>query len=138
MLSERGLHSASGYQILFLQRIIQWRWQLQKQAIKIKRLSMFTLINRVQLWACEKQLKSIEFRRKKNIPTIFLGVGAKKFTNNCLLLFKMPMISGKQKIMRFHRVLPRDQVSKKNFLSSCKEISILCVHSLENMLFLYL
>ena len=58
---------------------------------------MFTLINRVQLWACEKQLKSIEFRRKKNIPTIFLGVGAKKFTNNCSLLFKMSMISGKQK-----------------------------------------
>ena len=58
---------------------------------------MFTLINRVQLWACEKQLKSIEFRRKKNIPTIFLGVGAKKFTNNCSLLFKMSMISGKRK-----------------------------------------
>ena len=58
---------------------------------------MFTLINRVQFWACEKQLKSIEFRRKKNIRTIFLGVGAKKFTNNCPLLFKMSMISGKRK-----------------------------------------
>ena len=58
---------------------------------------MFTLVNRVQLWACEKQSKSIEFRRKKNIPTIFLGVGTKNFTNNCSLLFKMLMISGKQK-----------------------------------------
>ena len=58
---------------------------------------MFTLINRVQLWACEKQLKSIEFRRKIYIPTIFLGVGAKKFTNKCSLLFKMSMIDGKQK-----------------------------------------
>ena len=58
---------------------------------------MFTLINRIQLWACEKQLKPIGFRRKKNIPTIFLGVGAKKFTNNCSLLFKMSMISGKRK-----------------------------------------
>ena len=45
---------------------------------------MFTLINRVQLWAFEKQLKSIEFRRKKSIPTIFVGVGAK-------------MINGKRK-----------------------------------------
>ena len=58
---------------------------------------MFTLINGVQLWACEKQLKYIEFRRKKNIPTIFLGVGAKKFPNYCSLLFKMSMISGKRK-----------------------------------------
>ena len=58
---------------------------------------MFTLINRGQLWACEKQLKSIVFWRKKNIPTIFLGVGAKKITNNCSLLFKMSMISEKQK-----------------------------------------
>ena len=58
---------------------------------------MFTLINRVQLWACEKQLKSIKFRRKKNIPTLFLGIGAKEFTNNCSLLFKMLMISGKWK-----------------------------------------
>ena len=58
---------------------------------------MFILINRVQLWACEKQLKSIEFRTKKNIPTIYLGVGTKKFTNNCSLLFKMSMISGKWK-----------------------------------------
>ena len=55
---------------------------------------MFTLINGVQLWACEKQLKYIEFRRQKNIPTIFLGVGAKKFANNCSLLLKMPMMSG--------------------------------------------
>ena len=39
----------------------------------------------------------MEFRRKKNIPTIFLGVGAKKFTNNRSLLFKMSMISGKRK-----------------------------------------
>ena len=59
---------------------------------------MFTLINGVQLWACEKQLKSIEFRRRKNIPTIFLGVRAKKFTYNCSLLFKMSMISGKRKM----------------------------------------
>ena len=58
---------------------------------------MFAQINRVQSWACEKQLKSIEFRRKENIPTIFLGVGAKKSTNNCSLLFKMSMISGKRK-----------------------------------------
>ena len=58
---------------------------------------MFTLIIRVQLWACEKQLKSIEFIGKKNIPTIFLGIEATKFTNNCPLLFKMLMISGKQK-----------------------------------------
>ena len=57
---------------------------------------MFTLINRVQLWACEKQLKSIELR-KKYISTIFLGAGAEKFTNNCSLLFKMSMISGKRK-----------------------------------------
>ena len=56
---------------------------------------MFTLINRVQL--CKKQLKSIEFRSKKNIPTIFLGAGAKKFTDNCSLLFKMSMTSGKRK-----------------------------------------
>ena len=56
---------------------------------------MFTLINRVKLWACEKQLKSLEFRRKKNIPTVFLG--AKKFTKNRSLLFKMSMISGKWK-----------------------------------------
>ena len=58
---------------------------------------MFTPINRVQLWACKKQLKSIEFRRKKNIPAIFVGVGAKKFPNNCSLLFKMSMISEKRK-----------------------------------------
>ena len=58
---------------------------------------MFTLINRVKLWACEKQLKSLEFRSKKNIPAVFLGVGAKKFTNNRSLLFKMSMISGKWK-----------------------------------------
>ena len=59
---------------------------------------MFTLFNRVQLWACEKQLKSIEFRRKKkNIPTTFIDIGAKKFTNNCLLLLKMSVVSGKRK-----------------------------------------
>ena len=29
-------------------------------------------------------------------------------------------------------------LSRPNFLSSCNEISVLCVHSLENMLFLYL
>ena len=58
---------------------------------------MFTLISWVQLWACKKQLKSIEFRRKRDIPTIFIGVGAKKFPNNCSLLFKMSMISGKRK-----------------------------------------
>ena len=57
---------------------------------------MFTLINTVQLWACEKQLKS-RVQKKKNIPTIFLGAGAKKFTNNCSLLFKTSMISGKRK-----------------------------------------
>ena len=58
---------------------------------------MFTLTNRVQLWASEKQLKSIDFRRRKNIPTIFLGAGAKKLANNCSLLFKMSMISRKRK-----------------------------------------
>ena len=63
----------------------------------MKRPSIFTLINRVQWWACKKWLKFIEFRRKKNIPAIFLGVGAKKFTNNCLLLFKMSMIREKRK-----------------------------------------
>ena len=42
-----------------------------KDQLKL-RPSMFTLINRVQLWPCEKQLKSIEFRRKKNIPTLSL------------------------------------------------------------------
>ena len=31
------------------------------------------------------------------MPTIFLGVGAKKLTNNCSLLFKISMISGKRK-----------------------------------------
>ena len=52
---------------------------------------------RGKLWTCEKQLKSIEFRKKKkDIPTIFLGVGAKKFTNNSSLLFKMS-IRGKPK-----------------------------------------
>ena len=137
------MHSASGYQILLLQRIMQWKRQLWKQAIQIKRLSTFTLINRLQLWACEKQLKSIELRRKNNIPTIFIGVGGK---NNNSLLFKMSMIGGKrknekrllQKITRLHKVLPRNQVTKTNFLSSCKETSVLCLHGLENMLFLYL
>ena len=57
---------------------------------------MFTQINRVQLWACAKQLKSVDFKRKK-ILTIFLGVAAKKITNNCSLLFKMLMIIGKRK-----------------------------------------
>ena len=35
-------------------------------------------------------------KKKKDIPTIFLGVGAKKFTNNSSLLFKMS-IRGKPK-----------------------------------------
>ena len=56
---------------------------------------MFTLINRIQLRACEKQLNFIEFGRKKNIPTILFGIGAQKFTNSCSLLFEMSMISGK-------------------------------------------
>ena len=34
--------------------------------------------------------------KKKNIRTIFLDVGAKKFTNNSSLLFKMSVITGKQ------------------------------------------
>ena len=55
---------------------------------------MFTLITRVQLGACEKELKS-EVQEKKNIPTIYLGIGAKKLTNKSSLLFKMLMISGK-------------------------------------------
>ena len=45
----------------------------------------------------EKNREMAEFRRKKYIPTIFLGVGAKKFTNNCSLVSKMSMISRKQK-----------------------------------------
>ena len=36
------------------------------------------------------------------------------------------------------QVLPWNQVSKTSFLSSCEEISVLCVHSLENVLFLYI
>ena len=74
---EKGLDSASCYWILLLQQIIQWRRQLRKQAIKIKRTSMFALINRVQLWACEKQLKSIEFRRKKIFRQYFLALELK-------------------------------------------------------------
>ena len=62
---------------------------------------MFTLINRIQLRACEKQLNFIEFRRKKNIPTILFGVGAQKFTNSCSLLFEMSMISGKRDCTRY-------------------------------------
>ena len=86
---------------------------------------------------------SIEFRRKKNIPTIFLGVGAKKSQITYSLLFKMSMISGKRKKTppENNNIAPGtsgNQDSKTNFLSSCNEISVLCVHSLENMLFLYL
>ena len=40
---------------------------------------------------------SSRVQKKKNIPTIFLGAGAKKFTNNCSLLSKLSMISGKRK-----------------------------------------
>ena len=36
-------------------------------------------------------------KKKKNIPTTFIDIGAKKFTNNCLLLLKMSMVSGKRK-----------------------------------------
>ena len=93
----------------------------------------------MSLW---KTIKIYRVHKKKNIPTIFLDVGAKKFANNCSLLFKMST-SGKQKrllqkITRLDQVLPRNQVSETNFLSSCKQISVLCVHSLKNMLFLYL
>ena len=38
---------------------------------------MFTLINRVQLLACEKELKSVEFRRKKISPQYFLALELK-------------------------------------------------------------
>ena len=48
----------------------------------------------MSLW---KTIKIYGVQKKKNIPTIFLGVGAKKITNNCSLLFKMSMISGKRK-----------------------------------------
>ena len=48
----------------------------------------------MSLW---KTIKIYRVQEEKNIPTIFLGVGAKKFTNNCSLLFKMSMISGKRK-----------------------------------------
>ena len=44
-----------------------------------------------------KTIKIYIARRKNNIPTIFLGVAAKKFTNNCSLLFNMSMIRGKRK-----------------------------------------
>ena len=46
------------------------------------------------LW---KKIKIYRVQKKKSIPTIFLGVGAKKFTDNCSLLFKMLMISEKGK-----------------------------------------
>ena len=49
-----------------------------EQAIKIKRPLEFTLINRVQLWTCEKQLNSIEFRRKKIFRRYFLALELKK------------------------------------------------------------
>ena len=42
-------------------------------------------------------IKIYKVQKKKNIPAIFLGVGAKKFTNNCPLLFKMSMIREKRK-----------------------------------------
>ena len=48
----------------------------------------------MSLW---KTVKIYRVQNRKNIPTIFLGVGAKKFTSNCSLLFKMSMISGKRK-----------------------------------------
>ena len=44
-----------------------------------------------------KTIEIYRVSRKKNIPTIFLGIGAKKFKNSCSLLFKMLMISGKWK-----------------------------------------
>ena len=44
-----------------------------------------------------KTIKIYRVQKKKNILTIFLGAGAKHFTNNCSLLFKMSMISGKRK-----------------------------------------
>ena len=66
-----------------------------------------------QLWACEKQLKSIEFTRKKNILTVFLGVGAKEFTNNSSLLFKMLIISGKWK-----RTTENNEIAPGNSLES--------------------
>ena len=48
----------------------------------------------------------------------------------------MSLISGKRKKTptENNEIAPgisRDQVSKTNFLSSCKEISLLCVHGLE-------
>ena len=46
------------------------------------------------LW---KTIKIYRVQKEKNIPTIFFGVGAKKSTNNCSLLFKMLMIIGKRK-----------------------------------------
>ena len=60
-------------------------------------LSPVRVLGLVFLVCLEKQLKSIEFSRKKNITTIFLGIGAKKLTNSCSLLFKMLMISAKWK-----------------------------------------
>ena len=48
----------------------------------------------MSLW---KTIKIYRVQKKKSIPTIFLGVEAKKVTNNCSLLFKMLMISGKRK-----------------------------------------
>ena len=44
-----------------------------------------------------KAIKIYRVQKKKNIPTIFLGAGAKKITNNCSLLYKMLIISRKLK-----------------------------------------